>query len=190
MSPLVPITPSAFAIELALAYATADNFTGRPVYRPGAGAWLHRDAVAPLERAIALARPLGLRLRLRDAFRPAEAQWRLWAARPDPEFLADPRQGSPHSRGVALDLDLLDATTGAPLDLGTGFDAFTPQSHHGRTDLPVAAQRLRALLLGTMIAAGWSANPLEWWHYQLPHARQRYPVLPDAILEAEAMLSS
>ncbi|MEO0036334.1 MAG: hypothetical protein RLZZ501_2357 [Pseudomonadota bacterium] len=188
MSPLVSITADRFDLDLALAYATPDNFTGRPVYRPAAGCWLHADAVGPLERAIALARPLGLRLRLRDAFRPAEAQWRLWAVRPDPEFLADPRTGSPHSRGVALDLDLLDAASGEGLDLGTGFDAFTPLSHHGRTDLPAAAQRHRALLLGVMVAAGWSANPLEWWHYQLPHARRRYPVLADAVLGAAAML--
>ena len=26
----------------------------------------------------------------------------LWNARPDPEFLADPRRGSPHSRGAAV----------------------------------------------------------------------------------------
>jgi len=42
---------------------------------------------------VELARPLGLRLRIFDAFRPAEAQWVLWRARPDPEFLADPRRG-------------------------------------------------------------------------------------------------
>jgi len=188
MSLLVPITPTTFDLELALAYASPENFTARPIYRADAGCWLHRDAVGPLERAVELARPLGLRLRVRDAFRPAEAQWRLWAVRPDPEFLADPRQGSMHSRGVAIDLDLLDAASGEPLDLGTGFDAFTPQSHHGRTDLPVAAQRRRAELLGVMVAAGWTANPLEWWHYQLPHARRRYPVLADAVLGAAAML--
>ena len=102
-----------------------------------------------LERAIALARPLGLRLKIFDALRPSEAQWALWNARPDPEFLADPRRGSPHSRGVAVDLTLVDGA-GAELDMGTGFDAFTPLSHHAATEISAAAQRNRFLLLGLM----------------------------------------
>ena len=60
--------------------------------------------------------------------------------------------------------------------MGTPFDAFTPQSHHGATTIPVAAQRNRILLLGLMTAAGWDHYRLEWWHYQLPDFR-RYPPL-------------
>jgi D-alanyl-D-alanine dipeptidase len=177
---LVEITPSSHDVALEIAYASAGNFTGAPVYaRPGC--YLHRDAEALLCRAVELARPLGLRLKIFDAFRPAEAQWRLWAARPDPDFLADPRRGSPHSRGVALDLTLIDAA-GAPLELGTLFDAFTPLSHHGSTAVPPAAQRNRFTLLGIMSAAGWDFYGREWWHYQLFNARQRYPLLGDSVL--------
>ena len=52
---------------------------------------MRRTPLGPPEqiRAVDLARPLGLRLRIFDAFRPAEAQWMLWDACPDPEFLAD-----------------------------------------------------------------------------------------------------
>jgi len=105
-----------------------------------------------------------------------KAQWALWNARPDPDFLADPRRGSPHSRGVAVDLTLLDGD-GAALDMGTGFDAFTPLSHHACRDIPVAAQRNRFVLLGIMSAAGWDFYGKEWWHYQLFDAP---PALPAA----------
>jgi D-alanyl-D-alanine dipeptidase len=175
--PLVEITPESHDIVLALAYATAQNLTGKPVYRH-ARCYLHRDAEARLARAVALARPLGLRLKLLDAFRPSEAQWQLWNACPDPNFLADPRRGSPHSRGVAIDLTLIDGA-GAELDMGTPFDAFTPLSHHANTAIPLAAQRNRFLLLGLMSAAGWDFYGNEWWHYQLFDSRQ-YPVLSDA----------
>jgi zinc D-Ala-D-Ala dipeptidase len=171
------IAPPEFDVELELAYATPDNFTGAPVYRRAA-CFLHPDAAAALRRAIALAAPLGLRLKVYDGFRPSEAQWRLWDHTPDPEFLADPRRGSPHSRGVAVDVTLLDRN-GRELDMGTGFDAFTPLSHHGRTDVAPEAQRNRLLLLGLMTAAGWDFYRNEWWHYQLFDAR-RYPVLTDA----------
>src|SRR6202022_2089694 len=102
-------------VALDIAYATERNLTGRPVYRRAA-CYLHRDAEAGLNRAVALARPLVYRLLVFDAFRPAEAQWTLWNARPDPEFLADPRRGSPHSRGVAVDLTLVERN-GAALDM-------------------------------------------------------------------------
>ena len=67
---------------------------------------------------------------------------------------------------------------GRDLDMGTGFDAFTPLSHHGSVAIPVAAQRNRFLLLGLMSAAGWDFYGNEWWHYQLFDAR-RYPLLSD-----------
>jgi D-alanyl-D-alanine dipeptidase len=181
---LVAITPPAFDVEVSLAYATDANLTGRPLYR-NAECWLHRAAADKLLSAIELARPLGLRLCVFDALRPVEAQWTLWRARPDPEFLADPRRGSPHSRGAAVDLTLLDES-GQALDMGTAFDAFTPLSHHGRTDVSRAAQHNRLLLMGLMTAAGWDFYRNEWWHYQLFEAR-RYPLVSDADLPRRMM---
>ena len=180
---LVAIAPPDFDVDVTLAYATEANLTGQPVYR-NAECWLHREAADKLAAAIALARPLGLRLRIFDALRPVEAQWALWNARPDPEFLADPRRGSPHSRGVAVDLTLLDGDR--ELDMGTAFDAFTPLSHHGRTDVSAEAQRNRLLLMGLMTSAGWDFYRNEWWHYQLFDQR-RYPLVSDADLPRPMM---
>jgi len=182
---LVEITPQTHDVELDIAYASDRNLTGRPVYARAA-CYLHRDAEMKLRHAVELARPLGWRLRIFDAFRPSEAQWLLWNARPDPEFLADPRRGSPHSRGVALDLTLIDRG-GAALDMGTSFDAFTPLSHHGNLEITPAAQRNRLSLLGLMSAAGWDFYGREWWHYQLFDARNRYPVLSDSVLPRPMM---
>jgi D-alanyl-D-alanine dipeptidase len=181
---LIAIAPPAFDVDLRLAYATPDNFTGRPVYGRAA-AYLHPIAAAHLERAIEGAAALGLRLVIFDAFRPSEAQWALWGVRPDPSFLADPRRGSPHSRGVAVDLTLVDGA-GRPLDMGTAFDAFTPLSHHGSTAVPPAAQRNRHLLLGLMTSAGWDFYRNEWWHYQLFEPR-RFPLLSDSVLPEPMM---
>jgi len=181
---LVEIAPPDFDVDVTLAYATEANLTGLPVYR-NAECWLRREAAEALAAAIALARPLGLRLRIFDALRPVEAQWKLWNHTPDPEFLADPRRGSPHSRGVAVDLTLLDGE-GCELDMGTAFDAFTPLSHHARTDLPLEAQRNRLLLMGLMTAAGWDYYRNEWWHYQLFDAR-RFPLIGDADLPRPMM---
>jgi D-alanyl-D-alanine dipeptidase len=181
---LVAVTEADFDIEIRLAYAGADNFTGRPVYAR-ALCYLHRDAAAALGRAVAAARRLDLRLRVLDAFRPTEAQWRLWQSRPDPSFLADPRRGSPHSRGVAVDLTLIDRH-GAPLDMGCGFDELSARAHHDHSGVSANAQRNRFILLGLMSAAGWDFYMKEWWHYQLFDAR-RYPLYSDRALPRRMM---
>ncbi len=181
---LVEVGPPRHDAVIALAYATDGNVTGKAIYRR-AQCYLHRDAAEHLARAIALARALGLRIKLFDAFRPSEAQWVLWNRFPDPEFVADPRRGSPHSRGVAVDLTLIDGA-GDELNMGTGFDDFTPRAHHANPDVPTDAQRNRAILLGIMTAAGWDFYRNEWWHYQLFNAR-RYPLYSDSALQPGLM---
>jgi D-alanyl-D-alanine dipeptidase len=181
---LVEITAATHDVVIALAYATPANLTGQPVYRR-AWCFLHPEAEGKLVRAVGLARPLGLTLKIVDAFRPSEAQWRLWKACPDPEFLAHPERGSPHSRGVAVDLTLLDGA-GQELEMGTPFDAFSPLSNHGCTAVSPAAQRNRFLLLGLMSAAGWDFYGNEWWHYQL-FDPGRYPLLGDEDAPAPMM---
>lgn len=182
---LAEIAPPAFDVDLALAYASERNLTGRPVYQRAA-CYLHPDAAAALQRAIALAAPLGLRLKIFDGYRPTEAQWVFWRFRPDPNYFADPRRGSPHSRGVAIDLTLIRADDGSELDMGTGFDALTPRSHHGSLEVSTEAQRNRLLLLGLMSTAGFDFYGNEWWHYQLFSPR-RYPLLSDSAAGTKLM---
>ena len=46
---LIEIVPPAYDVDVAIAYATPQNFTGRPVYAR-AGCYLHPDAAAALAR--------------------------------------------------------------------------------------------------------------------------------------------
>jgi D-alanyl-D-alanine dipeptidase len=175
---LVEITEAEHQVRIALAYATAQNFTGEPVYTADARCFLHPKAAECLSIAIDLAKQQGYTLKIFDAYRPSEVQWALWSHSPDPNFLADPRRGSPHSRGVAIDLTLCDEN-GNELDMGTTFDAFTPLSHHGNTEIPANAQFNRFVLMGIMTTAGWDFYRNEWWHYQLFNSRD-YALLSDA----------
>lgn len=181
---LIEITEQGHGVLLDLKYASPDNFTGRPVYGRAA-CYLNEEAAGLLEKAIVLAAKRHFRLKIFDAFRPSEAQWALWHHTPDPEFLADPRRGSPHSRGAAVDLTLVD-DDGRSLDMGTAFDAFTPRSHHGDSDVSATAQANRIMLLELMTEAGWDFYRNEWWHYQL-HDSRRFPVLGDAALPQPMM---
>jgi len=176
-SRLIRVEKPDFDVEMDLKYGSNDNFTEKSVYKADAKAFLHVDAAEKLAVAIELAAKMGYRIKIFDAFRPSEAQFALWSHTPDPDFLADPQRGSPHSRGVAIDLTLLDEN-GKELDMGTEFDAFTPLSHHGNQEISEEAQKNRHILLGIMTDAGWDFYRNEWWHYQLFDSKT-YPLLTD-----------
>ncbi len=178
---LVEITAESHGVDLDLFYATDRNFTGAVIYRRAA-CYLHADTAECLDRAVDVAGRLGVRLKVFDGFRPAEAQWRLWRFLPDPRYIADPARGSPHSMGAAIDLTLVDAASGVELNMGTGFDDMRPMSWHGAGGLSGDEERNRTLLLGIMTNAGFDFYRNEWWHYQLFRPRGRYPVLSDSIL--------
>ena len=72
---LVEITEAGFGVDLEIAYATADNFTGAPVYN-APRCLLHKAAARLLRRAINIAAAQGLTLRISDAYRPPEVHWR------------------------------------------------------------------------------------------------------------------
>ena len=183
---LVEITPEECGVELDIVYASERNFTGKKIYSKGL-CFLHCDAKEKFNKAKKIANDLGYKIKIFDAFRPLEAQWLLWEEDPNPEFLTDPRSGSPHSRGVAIDLTLI-GKDGKDIDMGTDFDSFTNKSHHGNYEISKRAQQNRLLLLGIMTLAGWDFYKNEWWHYQLFNARNTYDLLSNEDLKKSMML--
>ena len=165
---LVHITERNHDVLIDLIYAGENNFTGQVIYDHPL-CFLHPQAEAGLQKAIAAARGFGLRLKIFDAFRPQEAQEALWAVAPNPDYIADPKKGSNHTRGVAVDLTLVGADNVA-LDMGTPVDTMSPASHHFHAGHSAAVQVNRMRLLTVMLEAGFVHHPREWWHYQLPNA--------------------
>ncbi len=163
-------------IDVDLRYATANNFVGRDLYSPYDCAWLHVEAAAALERAVAwlAAHAPGLKPLVLDALRPQRVQQQLWDALEGTDlrlYLADPARGSIHSYGMALDITLLDAD-GVELDMGTGFDDMTELSHPALEEGFLLAGQLtehqlanRRLLRTAMLQAGFLGIKTEWWHF-------------------------
>jgi zinc D-Ala-D-Ala dipeptidase len=175
---------SSFDIVVQLYYATPDNITKQAIYKQ-AIPYLHAEAVPKLKKAIGLAGALGLKLKIWDAYRPEEAQWALWNAMPNSPYVANPKKGSLHTRGIALDLTLVDQN-GDELDMGTKFDDFSEKAHHANCDVSLDVQKNRFLLLGIMTVAGWEHYSYEWWHYQLTSPK-KYPLLKDITLPISMM---
>ena len=166
MNPLVPLSAETHDVILDLVYATSNNIAGKPIYERHL-CLLHRDAELCLRKAVKLAAKAGCKLKIFDAFRPHEAQVELWETAVDKLYVADPKFGSNHTRGTAIDLTLVDAN-GAELDMGTDFDHMTELSHHFSDQVSESAQANRSLLLEIMEQSGFQHLPNEWWHYELP----------------------
>jgi D-alanyl-D-alanine dipeptidase len=148
---------------LDLRYATANNFVGEVLY-PVARCKLRRAVVTRLATAAKALRARQRRLLIWDCYRPASIQAVLWKKLPDPRYVADPKVGSQHSRGAAIDVGLVDAD-GTPVELPTPFDDFTPAAHRERA-LPHSAEA--RTLAAAMTGAGFVGLPTEWWHFDAP----------------------
>ena len=159
-------------ILLDLRYGTTNNFTGKVIYK-NPKTFLHLDAFAVFEKAVNYAAFLNLRIKIFDAFRPYQAQEVLWNHCPDPNYVALPGRSN-HGKGVAVDLTLCDAH-GEELDMGTGFDDFSTNSHQD-VFINEGVNRNRFVLLGIMNNAGFAHIRTEWWHYQLPNCAT-YPTI-------------
>jgi D-alanyl-D-alanine dipeptidase len=173
-------------------YATDDNFFGKKVY-PVARCLLRS---APAEKLVRAQQWLeknhpGLRMVLKDCYRPASIQFVLWDAvkgTSKSRYVANPnsKTGSIHSYGAAVDLTLADAE-GKELDMGTEYD------HLGELAEPRLEKQFlkegkltqtqvdnRLILRKAMRHAGWKTIPNEWWHFNDgTHAqvRERYEKL-------------
>ena len=163
-------------IAVDLRYATPDNFVGRDLYSPIDCAWLHRDAAAALESAVAwlAAQRPAHHLLVLDALRPQRVQQQLWDALQGTEllgYIAEPSRGSIHSFGMALDITIV-GPDGVELDMGTGFDDLSERSHPAlelamleRGELTEQQVENRRLLRGAMFQAGFFGINSEWWHF-------------------------
>lgn len=86
------------------------------------------------------------------------------------QFVAQPStdvtKPSPHLTGGSVDVTLCDAM-GNALDLGTAFDEISAQSysHAFEGSQCIQVQQHRRMLYWSMIQAGFSNLPSEWWHF-------------------------
>jgi zinc D-Ala-D-Ala dipeptidase len=161
---LVDLEEEISDIRLDVRYATEYNFMEEQLY-PVAKAVLRKPAAESLSEVQEDLKERGLELEVFDGYRPYEVTEKIWEPYQDPDFVADPAEGSRHNRGCAVDVTLVDSATGEELLMPTDYDDFTEQAAHDYADLPEEAIRNRDLLREVMEGHGFAALETEWWHY-------------------------
>ncbi|WP_405519062.1 M15 family metallopeptidase [Spirosoma sp. KNUC1025] len=167
------------SILVELKYSTTDNFIGKDVYDDLTRAYMQPMAakkLADASRYLQTHHP-DLRLLVYDAARPRAAQWKLWNALPDlsererRKYVADPREGSIHNYGCAVDLTVA-TKDGKPLNMGTKYDFFGVLAYPSRENELLKAGKLtqqqidnRHILRTAMRQGGFTPIEYEWWHF-------------------------
>jgi len=158
------------AIVLDLRYATTSNFVHKKMYPPKTNdTYLRQPAAKALLQVQQELNKKGLGLKIFDAYRPYSVTEKFWELVHDDRYVADPKKGSGHNRGIAVDLTIIDLQTGKELNMGTGFDNFTDSAHHDFTSLPKEVLANRQMLKETMEEHGFKLLETEWWHYSWPN---------------------
>jgi len=161
---LVEIKKYVPGIALDIRYATNNNFMHKRMYNEAKA--FTRLAVAKALKAVeAELKKKGLGLKIYDAYRPYSVTVKFYEMAHDTNFVADPRKGSRHNRGCAIDLTVINLKTGKELDMPTGFDSFSPKAADGYSNLPKNEIANRELLKSVMQAHGFKIYRTEWWHY-------------------------
>lgn len=180
------------SIVVELKYARADNFMGEAVYGSFNRAYLRPEAARKLARANRLLRARHPRLRILvgDATRPRSVQRRMWRRvfdTPMQPYVADPRYGSMHNFGAAVDVTLYDVQAHKRVPMGTSLDHFGPlaqpalEARYLRTgQLRRRHYENRLILREVMRKAGWHILGIEWWHFNAfpkSHIRRVYSIV-------------
>lgn len=74
---------------------------------------------------------------------------------------------SGHSRGSTIDLTIVDLESDKPLDMGSAYDFFGPESWVNYQNITTEQKENRALLQKIMSKYGFRNYPKEWWHFTL-----------------------
>ncbi|WP_170219945.1 M15 family metallopeptidase [Mycolicibacterium hodleri] len=156
-----------------LRYATVDNFVGAQLYPADARCLVHDSLADGLAVAANQLRAQGHTLVFWDCYRPHDVQVRMFQEVPNPNWVARPSGfARSHESGRSVDVTI------AGLDMGTGFDDFSPHSLAYATEGVTAAQQAnRALLRSAMEAGGFTVYSGEWWHFDGPGAKDPRPIL-------------
>jgi D-alanyl-D-alanine dipeptidase len=161
---LVDLSKLIKTINLDIRYATTHNFTGKIIYTK-AKAFARKPVAIALKKAQDSLAYYKLGIKIFDAYRPYAASEKFYKVYPDTNFVANPRYGSRHNRGCAVDLTLINLVTGKELKMPTEFDDFSNKANPYNMNFSKEIIQNRTFLFNIMAHFGFIHNSTEWWHF-------------------------
>lgn len=159
-----------------LKYATTDNFVGKKIYESNI-AYLRKGTADKLYKASQLLLKQGYRIKVWDSYRAQKYQQLLYDTTPDKYYIGNPKIGSIHTRGAAVDITLINAD-GEELDMPSGFDEMSVKADRTYTHATPEQKKNALLLENAMKSSGFIPLQKEWWHFDDTEYKS-YDLLPD-----------
>ena len=152
-------------IYVELMYATDNNFTGVRIYG-FTDAYFRYGTVKKLANVQKELKEQGYSLKIWDAYRPFEAQQKLWEVYPDPNYVANPSNGmKKHNLGGTVDITMV-AADGSVISMPTEFDDFSLKADRDYSDIEdEEAVKNVMILQNAMENNGFTGYQGEWWDY-------------------------
>lgn len=175
---LVDVLKMDSSLKVDLKYSSTDNFFGTDVYGNFNKCYLQKDAAEKLiaaQHKLQALKP-SYSLIVWDAARPRSVQQLMWDTLKMPfnekiKFLSNPKLGSQHNFGEAVDLSILNDKQQL-LDMGTAFDyigelAYTTIEARLLAEGKLSKEQYdnRKLLRSVMNQSGFYNIQTEWWHF-------------------------
>lgn len=161
---LIEIKKAIPNITLDIRYATRNNFMKQVMYKE-ARAFARKPVVAQLKRVQLALNKKGYGLKIFDAYRPYAITKAFYKKAKNKNFVANPKKGSKHNRGCAIDLTLIDLKTGKEVQMPTPYDSFAKEASPSYSNLPPTVIKNRSLLITSMQSYGFRVLSNEWWHF-------------------------
>lgn len=152
-------------IYVELMYATDNNFIGVRIY-DFTDAYLRYGTVKKLANVQKELKEQGYSLKIWDAYRPFEAQQKLWEVYPDPNYVANPADGmKKHNLGGTVDITMV-AADGSIIPMPTEFDDFSLKADRNYSDIDNEEAVNNVMILqNAMENNGFTGYQGEWWDY-------------------------
>ncbi|WP_425557113.1 M15 family metallopeptidase [Flaviramulus aquimarinus] len=173
-------------LKVELRYYTSNNFVGSPVKGYESNKLILTEATTKALKLVHEAlQKQNLCLMVYDGYRPQQAvnHFVLWARKLNDTinkhiFYPNVKKRnlfkagyiaskSGHSRGSTLDLTIINANTGEPLDMGSPYDFFGEASWVDFDRITDKQKANRQLLQSIMLKHNFRNYPKEWWHFTL-----------------------
>lgn len=166
------------SLKIDIRYSSENNFLGVDLYKDFNKCYLTEEVATKLINAHKFLKDTfpNYRFIIFDGVRPKEIQQTMWdlikiSEKEKPKYLSNPKYGSLHNFGAAVDLSIVDGS-GNELDMGTPFDSFEELAY------PIMEKQMlkkgllteiqinnRKLLRRVMDSAGFFNIQTEWWHF-------------------------
>jgi len=176
------------SILVDLKYSTTDNFMEKNMYGCLTNCYLQPDIADRLKlcQEYLKKKDSTLTLLIYDGVRPRSVQQYMWDLLDMPinektKFVSNPKKGSLHNFGAAVDITLANALSEKALDMGTDFD------HFGILAWPIKEKQMledslltkqqvdnRKFLRRSMRAGRFFNIQTEWWHFNACYRDSAY----------------